>query len=125
MRYLLDTHSLLWWLDDPGLLSDQSRAAISNGRNTVYVSAAAVWEMVIKKALGKLVIPDNLEEVLLLNRFQELPVTFNHALAVLGLPLHHRDPFDRLLIAQSKSEGLTLVTRDPDILKYPTSFLVS
>ncbi len=125
MRYLLDTHTFLWWMDDPSLLSDQAKSAIKNGRNTVYVSAAGIWEIVIKRALGKLEIPHNIEEALKANRFFELPITMAHALVVETLPGHHRDPFDRMLIAQSISEGLTLVTRDPDILKYSVTYLVA
>jgi PIN domain nuclease of toxin-antitoxin system len=117
----LDTHVLLWWLDDPRLLSKPAKKAISDGRNSVYVSAAVAWEIAIKKALGKLDAPDDLEGVIAANRFLPLPVTIPHALAVLSLPDHHRDPFDRLLIAQALHEGFRLVTRDVEIAKYPVS----
>ncbi len=119
MNLLLDTHVLLWWLDDPARLSEASRAAIRDGKNAAYVSAATVWEIVIKKALGKLDTPDDLEGVLRTCRFTPLPVTIAHALAVRSLPPHHRDPFDRMLVAQAICDGLTLVTRDPEILLYP------
>ena len=112
MTLLLDTHVFLWWLDDPLLLSKAARKAISDGKNTVYVSAAVAWEIAIKRALGKLDAPDDLEAVMTANRFQPLPVTIPHALAVGSLPPHHRDPFDRLLIAQARHEGLKLVSRD-------------
>ena len=125
MNLLLDTHVLLWWLDDPTRLSEASRTAIRDGKNTVYVSAAAVWEIVIKKALGKLDAPDDLDEVLRTCRFTPLPVTIAHALAVRSLPTHHRDPFDRMLVAQAICEGLTVVTRDPQILLYPVQSSVA
>ena len=119
----LDTHVLLWWLADDATLSQTARAAISDGRNLVFVSAAAAWEIVIKSALGKLDIPSNLEAALTANRFQPLPITIPHALAVADLPHHHYDPFDRLLIAQAKVEGFTLVTGDAQIKKYDVSIM--
>ena len=119
----LDTHVLLWWLADDVTLSQTIRATISDGMNLVFVSAAAAWEMVIKSALGKLDIPSDLEAALTANRFQPLPITIPHALAVVDLPHHHNDPFDRLLIAQARVEGLTLVTRDEQIKKYDVSIM--
>ncbi len=125
MTLLLDTHALLWWLDDPNQLSRPARAAIRDGRNTVYVSAAVAWEIAIKKGLGKLDAPDDLEAVMDACRFFPLPVTVAHALTVLSLPNHHRDPFDRLLIAQALHEGFRLVSRDPEIAKYPVPQIVA
>ena len=119
----LDTHVLLGWLADNATLSQTTRTEISDGKNLVFVSAAAAWEMVIKSALGKLDIPSDLEAALTANRFQPLPITIPHALAVADLPHHHNDPFDRLLIAQAKVEGLTLVTRDEQIKKYDVSIM--
>ena len=119
----LDTHVLLWWLADDVTLSQTIRATISDGKNLMFVSVAAAWEMVIKSALGKLDIPSDLEAALTANRFQPLPITIPHALAVVDLPHHHNDPFDRLLIAQAKVEGLTLVTRDEQIKKYDVSIM--
>ena len=119
----LDTHVLLWWLADDVTLSQTIRATISDGKNLVFVSAATAWEMVIKSALGKLDIPSDLEAALTANRFQPLPITIPHALAVVDLPHHHNDPFDRLLIAQAKVEGLTLVIRDEQIKKYDVSII--
>jgi PIN domain nuclease of toxin-antitoxin system len=112
MTLLLDTHAFLWWLDDPHLLSHSARKAIADGRNTVYISAAVAWEIAIKQFLGELDAPDDLEAVMQANRFLPLPVTVSHALAVRNLPGHHRDPFDRLLIAQARQERFKLVTRD-------------
>jgi PIN domain nuclease of toxin-antitoxin system len=119
MTLLLDTHVVLWWLDNPGQLSRQAKKAIQDGRNRVYVSAAVAWEIAIKKSLGKLEAPDDLEEMIAANRFSPLPVTIPHALGVMSLPDHHRDPFDRILIAQALHEGFRLVTRDQEIAKYP------
>ena len=118
MILLLDTHVLLWWLEGPKQLSKPARKAIEDGRNSVYVSAAVAWEIAIKKALGKLDAPDDLEDAIAANRFLPLPVTIPHALSVLTLPDHHRDPFDRILIAQALHEGFRLVTRDGEIAKY-------
>ena len=119
----IDTHVLLWWLADDVTLSQTIRATISDGKNLVFVSAAAAWEMVIKSALGKLDIPSDLEAALTANRFQPLPITIPHARAVVDFPHHHNDPFDRLLIAQAKVEGLTLVTRDGQNKNYDVSIM--
>ncbi len=123
MNLLLDTHVVLWWLDDPALLSSKARTAIAEGSNPTFVSAAAAWEIAIKKARGKLEAPDNLEEVLEQERFQPLPITLHHALAVGSLPPLHEDPFDRIQVAQAKVEGLTLVTRDSFQKKYGVPFI--
>jgi PIN domain nuclease of toxin-antitoxin system len=125
MTLLLDTHVLLWWLGDPGQLSTHAKKAIQDGSNRVYVSAAVAWEIAIKKSLGKLSVPDDLEEMMDANRFIPLPVTIPHALAVLALPNHHRDPFDRMLVAQAMYEGFRLVTRDHEIAKYPVPQIVA
>lgn len=125
MTLLLDTHVFLWWLDDPALLSERARKAISDGENTVYVSAAVAWEISIKKALGKLNAPDDIEEAMALNRFLPLTVTIRHALAVQTLPNIHRDPFDRLLIAQAMHEGFKLVSRDPNVPLYGIAHIIA
>ena len=121
MNLLLDTHVLLWWLDDPSLLAEKARNAIAQGDNMIFVSAAVAWEIAIKKALGKLEAPDNLQDVMAAERFQSLPITIPHALAITALPAIHQDPFDRIQIAQAKLESLTLVTRDRFIQQYPIS----
>jgi PIN domain nuclease of toxin-antitoxin system len=125
MTLLLDTHALLWWLDDPKQLSRQARAVIQDGKNPVYISAAVVWEIAIKKALGKLDAPDDLEEMIEANRFLRLPITIPHVVAVQSLPALHHDPFDRILIAQASHEGFRLVTRNRDIAKYSVPQLVA
>jgi PIN domain nuclease of toxin-antitoxin system len=125
MTLLLDTHAFLRRLDDPQLLSEAAREAIGDGRNTVHLSAVVAWEITIKRALGKLDAPDDLEAAMAANRFLPLPITVSHALAVRDLPDHHRDPFDRLLIAQALVEGFTLVSRDPLVLRYAAPHLVA
>jgi PIN domain nuclease of toxin-antitoxin system len=118
MNLLLDTHALLWWLDDNPTLSAEARDAIADGRNLVFVSAVAIWEIRIKQALGKLQLPANFREVLDSQAFDELPLTVDHAHRLAELPPLHRDPFDRMLVAQAIAERLTIVTRDPDIARY-------
>jgi PIN domain nuclease of toxin-antitoxin system len=125
MTLSLDTHTLLWWLEDPLLLSKAARKAIGDGKSTVYVSAAVAWEIAIKKALGKLDAPDDLEAAMTANRFLPLPITIAHALAVTTLPLIHNDPFDRLLIAQARHEGFKLVSRDGYIGKYGVPHIIA
>ena len=115
---LLDTHVLLWWLDDPAALEAPARRLIADPRNRVFVSAAVAWEITIKRQLGKLEAPDDLEIALEEERFQHLPITVRHALAVAELPAIHGDPFDRIQIAQALLEGLTIVTRDATIPSY-------
>ncbi len=121
--FLLDTHVLLWWLADDASLSSKARALIGDENNLVFVSTASAWEIVIKKALGKLKAPDNLEAALEENNFKELPITIRHALAIGHLPIHHQDPFDRMLVAQAKCESLTLITADEKLLHYDVPFV--
>ncbi|RME53109.1 MAG: type II toxin-antitoxin system VapC family toxin [Caldilineae bacterium] len=124
MNVLLDTHAFLWWIEDNPRLSPRARTLIADSDNGVYVSAASGWEIAIKARLGKLRLSDEipLERFLLdqlrVNAFQVLPVQMSHALHVYTLPSLHRDPFDRLLIAQSRVEGMPLVTGDAQIANY-------
>jgi PIN domain nuclease of toxin-antitoxin system len=122
MRLLLDTNALLWWLVDKGL-TDQAREAIADPGNLVAVSAVSAWEVSIKKALGKLSAPDNLEHQIQAAGFTPLPVTIAHGIAAGQLPRHHDDPFDRMLIAQAAAEGLTIVTRDKRFSDYKVTLL--
>jgi PIN domain nuclease of toxin-antitoxin system len=110
VRYLIDTHILLWWLENSPRLSAEVRRTIANPQAVVFVSAASVWEMSIKQGLGKLSVPEDLLEMLNVHRFQVLDVTAVHGLEVAKLPNYHKDPFDRMLIAQARFEGLTLVS---------------
>lgn len=123
MNLLLDTHVLLWWLDDNPILSSDARNTIASGESDVFVSAATAWEIAIKKALGKLVVPDDLEAAIVASGFQELPITVAHATAAGALPPHHTDPFDRMLIAQAQLENLTLVTHDERFVAYDVPIL--
>ena len=118
MNLLLDTHTLLWWLDANPLLSEKARSYIADGSNLVFVSAVIIWEIRIKQALGKLEIPPDFRQVLEQQPFEMLPITAEHAHAVGNLPTIHRDPFDRMLIAQAKVEGFTIVTRDSIVQQY-------
>lgn len=116
-RLLLDTHVWLWWQADDRRLAKVARAAIARAAE-VYVSAASAWEMAIKIALGKLEAPEDVAEAVDAGGFRELPVHFRHVAALRTLPAHHRDPFDRLLLAQARVDGLTLVTADPALPPY-------
>jgi PIN domain nuclease of toxin-antitoxin system len=118
MNLLLDTHVLLWWLDASPTLSDKAASNIADGKNLVLISAAVIWEIRIKQALGKLEIPTNFRNVLDRQPFEMLSITSDHAHAIEDLPVHHRDPFDRMLIAQAMVERLTIVTRDTMMKKY-------
>ncbi|CUS05122.2 PilT protein domain protein [Candidatus Promineifilum breve] len=124
MNLLLDTHVFLWAVENNPNLSPAARAAIQDGGNVVYVSAATAWEIAIKRAIGKLKTPegDYLEE-LNLHRFTPLNITTEHALAVEALPPHHKDPFDRMLIAQAQEEHLTIITRDQRLSLYDTKII--
>ena len=125
MRILLDTHFLLWWLADDPALGDRGRELISTPENLIFFSAASVWEMRIKQGIGKLDLPENFADVLADQAFEPLGITIEHAHALHGLPLLHRDPFDRLLIAQARLERLTLLTRDPVIGQYDVTTLLA
>ena len=118
MNLLLDTHVLLWWLTDPAKLSRPAADAIGSGENLVFVSAASVWEMTIKSDLGKLRIPNDLDQQMQIEMFEELPIRISDAQLVATLPALHRDPFDRMLVAQSRNNSLTLVTQDNLVLAY-------
>ncbi len=123
MRILLDTHILLWWLADDPLLPQPAAAAIAKADTDVVVSAATAWEIAIKKAAGRLDVPDDLLGALAANEFDGLPITADHAVIAGALPPHHADPFDRMLIAQARAEGLTLVSVDERFGNYDVDLL--
>lgn len=118
MKLLLDTHVLLWWLDDDPRLTPGARAAIGDPATDVLYSAASVWEMAIKMAAGRLEIRGDLTSALASTGFEALPIGVEHAVAAGALPPHHQDPFDRMLVAQALIEGLVIATRDPSIARY-------
>lgn len=120
---LLDANVLIWFLGNSDRLDDRLAAKISDRANDVLVSAATTWEMSIKSGLGKLEVPDDLPEALEASGFHELPVRWSHTEAVGALPPHHRDPFDRMLVAQAQVEGLTIATADPQISRYDVSII--
>ena len=121
MNLLLDTHAFLWWIGDEPIPA-RVRAAIANPANVVWLSAASAWEITIKAATGKLRLPDRaarfVEEQRVSNQFQWLPIEANALDVLQDLPLHHRDPFDRLLIAQAIANGCALVSADEAFANY-------
>ncbi|MDE3133743.1 MAG: type II toxin-antitoxin system VapC family toxin [Acidobacteriota bacterium] len=119
MRLLLDTHAAIWLVNDDKRLGDRARDATTDRANTVLLSAALVWEIAIKRALRKLEVPDGYVTSLLEYAFVPLEITLEHAAAVEHLPHHHGDPFDRMLVAQALVEGITLLTADPVVARYP------
>jgi PIN domain nuclease of toxin-antitoxin system len=125
VRLLLDTHVLLWWFNQPEVLTEHAIEAIADETNVVYVSAATVWEAGIKQALGKLRGADDLVGRIRAQGLDELPIELAHAAVAAALPTHHTDPFDRLLVGQAQTEGLTLVTRDLRMAAYGVPLLVA
>ncbi len=117
-RVLLDTHALLWWLADDPSLGSKAREVIASPDNVVFVSAASAWEIAIKKSLGKLKAPGGLDAIVEEEGFDCLPIDTFHAEQAGSLPALHRDPFDRMLVAQAQAEGLSIVTSDPVIPAY-------
>ena len=115
---LLDTHALIWSLEDSPRLSPTARSAIEDGGNVVLASAASAWEIAIKKTLGRLEAPDDLEHAIEDAGFTARPITFADVHRMTSLPDHHRDPFDRMLVAQALVEGVPIVSCDPQIARY-------
>ncbi len=122
MRALLDTHAFLWWIDDDPMLPPRVREIIGDGENEILLSVVSVWEIAIKKSLGRLDMPADfarfMSEQISLNGFRVLPVELAHALRIESLSHHHRDPFDRLLIAQGLVEDVAILSRDDDFSAY-------
>ena len=125
MKLLLDTSAFLWWIGNDQSLSQRARDLISDGDNEVWFSAVSSWEIVIKASLGRVSLPEKIERFLPkqigANGFQVLPIHLRHTLRVAGLPALHRDPFDRLLIAQAMVEGFAIVSADQQLSRYPVS----
>ena len=124
-RLLLDTHAFIWWLSDVPQLSRRAHDGIADPRNEVLVSAITGWEIAVKRAKGRITAPDNLGTMVTERGFTHLPLTFQHAEQAGRLPMHHRDPFDRFLVAQAQTEGLVLVTRDERISLYDVPTLAA
>lgn len=127
MKYLLDTHVFLWWITDSSLLSKTARRAITESSNELNWSSASSWEISIKFANGKLPLPDEPESFILSeltkNQISSLAITDQHSFLAGKLPVYHRDPFDRMLIAQSKIEKMPLITNDKEIKKYDVEII--
>lgn len=117
-RLLVDTHALLWWLSDDAQLPMGVRGLLADPTNELLVSTASLWEIAIKKRLGKLTVAEDLPTVVVRSAFAWLPVSPEHAWAVHDLPLHHGDPFDRLLVAQAAVERIAIVTGDSQLAAY-------
>jgi len=122
MKFLLDTHSFIWWDDEPGRLSPTVLSLCQDKENQMVLSVISAWEIQLKMSLGKLTIRKPLKEVIEQqqqdNNLILLPLTLTHVLALDGLPFHHKDPFDRMLIAQAKAENLSLISHDPMMKPY-------
>lgn len=123
MKLLLDTHTWLWWLSGAEQLDPQAREAIAAPENLVAVSAATIWEVAIKRSRGKLGFEGEPVAAVADGGFEPLAISLAHAAAAGALPRHHRDPFDRMLIAQAQMEGLTVVTRDPSFDAYEVALM--
>jgi len=121
----IDAQALLWWLTDDATLAPNARSLIADPENDVLVSAATIWEIALKQALGKLDAPDDLVDVLELIGFEEVPVTGADGVAAAGLEPHHRDPFDRILVAQAMRLDASIVTRDRVFARYPATTILA
>ncbi len=122
MNFLLDTHAFLWWINDDSRLSPAARVIMSSRENELFLSAASGWEMIIKSQIGRLLLPGDpagfISRQLSLNEIRALPIMMSHALHYHTLPLLHRDPFDRMIVAQSQIENLSILSADPMISHY-------
>ena len=122
MAILLDTHTFLWWVNGSAKLSKRAQAAVERADNACFVSLASCWEIAIKVSLGRLTVRSSLErfiaEQMAANGFEPLAITLAHAVGVSALPFHHRDPFDRMLVAQALDQDLSIVSIDPVFEKY-------
>jgi PIN domain nuclease of toxin-antitoxin system len=129
MKLLLDTHVWLWWQMTPERLKDDARDKIASPDSEVFLSAVSTWEMAIKIAAGKLQLPVPMEELipesLLRDDFGSLPLQQHHCFELARLPMHHRDPFDRMLVAQARAEQLTLVTADRQLERYEVELVLT
>ena len=123
MTLLLDTSAFIWWVMEDERLGPRARAAVADPERQVYVSAVSAWEIAIKRSLGKLQLDGDVGALVEREEFDELPIRIVHALEAESLPPHHRDPFDRMLVAQSRHEGLVLLTGDRVFTRYDVPLL--
>lgn len=123
MQILLDTHVLLLALDDPQELNKEVRKIIASEENVVFISVISLWELCIKESINKITLPSGFFDKLQPAGFEILPITIHHLKVLKNLPMHHRDPFDRLIIAQAKADQLTLLSRDVEIHKYKVELI--
>ena len=123
MRFLVDTHALLWALGEPTALASPARDAIAAPTNLIFVSTASLWECAIKASIGKLDLPEDFFDSIPEAGYEVMPIRISHLNVYRTLPMHHRDPFDRMLVAQARAEALTLISRDPEIAKYDIEIL--
>jgi len=123
LKLLLDTHAALWFLSGDERLGQSAKRHLTDDTNRVLLSAAVVWEVAVKRSLGRLVVPEEYLSLLLGAGVQALAVSIDHAAAVEGLPWHHRDPFDRMLVAQASIEGAALVSRDDALRPYGVTLI--
>ncbi len=125
MSYLLDTHTLLWWLSENPILSTEAKTIIATPQNLIFVSAVSAWEISIKKAIGKLEAPDDLEQAIAYNNFTPLEITIQDGNLAGKLPNYHNDPFDRMLVAQAMNNNLTIITKDSKIPQYQVKTILA
>ncbi len=118
MRLLIDSHALVWWREGSRALTTAARDSIADPANDVLVSIAGLWELAIKEASGKLKLPADLETIVVEERFSVLAINFDHLRRLKALPRHHRDPFDRMMIAQALAEGIPIATGDRAFARY-------
>jgi PIN domain nuclease of toxin-antitoxin system len=123
VRFLVDTHALLWAFGKPDALSSAARNAIADPANLIVVSSASLWECALKASIGKLDLPEDFFDSVPEAGYEVLPIRISHLNVYRTLPMHHRDPFDRMLVAQARAEALTLITRDPEIASYDVDIL--
>jgi len=123
LKLLLDTHTMIWAMSEPRLLSSRAKDAISTKENDVFVSVISPWEIAIKRSKKRLRAPEDLGDALEAHQFRLLPVLLRHIKAIGSMPNHHGDPFDRMLVAQATIDGLTLVTSDRALRRYPVATL--
>lgn len=123
MKYLLDTHVILWWLTDPKKIAPKAHKLISDKTNEIFISSVSLWEMAIKKSIGRLILPHNLLPTITSEGFGFLSITPEDSLGVADLPLIHNDPFDRLLIIQAKLHDLVIISHDTKIAEYPVAII--